>query len=201
MKKLPITLITILFSLFIACSKDDSSSSSSSKDGSTSSIKSYLGNDAYQALLENKFRFFPGEDPPNIEGSFLVSKAKLLSSNVAGDQPGNIFNDYYLDLFNQTDFSIDYEGGHRGSQKDEGSGAYLVGEGNDFSVILKTKSKIQGYDAKTAILFSGTMTSSGIRDIKYAFIMLDNYGNPGGILLKNNKCRVIVDSDGLAENM
>jgi hypothetical protein len=51
---------------------------------------------------------------------------------------------------------------------------------------------------KSLEVMSAIVTEEGLRDYQYAFIMLDNYGDPLNKLMRNGGTRIFYDEDRLA---
>jgi hypothetical protein len=138
-----------------------------------------------------------GNKPPTLSGTYLASPFILKSSNRPGDFAGQSFSDYEVRFYN---FSISaltltvdyYNGGEQGS----GLGSFVSGSGNNFSVFAELNSTYNNHPAKLVHIISGTLTATGISNLHFANIMINNFGNPDGTWIENGQGRVIYDSDG-----
>jgi len=101
---------------------------------------------------------------------------------------------------NLSTLTIDYSGSG-GSQSDDGSGSFISGSGNNFSIFLTITSEISGYEADTLYVLSGTDDGDGFIDFQLAVFMKDNFGNPGGVFIEDNKGRIFVDGDNFVEQL
>lgn len=153
---------------------------------------------------------YEGNNPPAVEGVFLIDPAEIVYDTTnnynAGDQG---FTPIYLKFSNQsiTQNTIDYEEKDVNSagkivSESSGPGAFISGEGDNFSVFFSTSgvSHRDTYDIsyKTSLVISGTKTSSGIKDIRYAFVMVDKKNDKEHDIMDVGEFRVFKDGDGLA---
>lgn len=85
-----------------------------------------------------------------------------------------------------------------GSSTDEGKGAFISGSGNNFTAHFNTEGVSSGISTKTPLVISGIKTSEGIKDLYYAFVMVEKGEDPDNILMKEGIFRVFRDQDNLA---
>lgn len=83
----------------------------------------------------------------------------------------------------------------------DGLGSFIAGSNNSFTVFTESIAVDNEYNdtAKTVIVYSGTLSESGINNFYIAVFMVDNFGNPNGHWIDNGAGRVIKDSDGFSE--
>lgn len=162
-------------------------------------------------LLEMMTPYIPiyeGDNPPMVEGAYLLSPKTLLYDSGNSYSPGRTFADNYLfftdqdeeeDTINFVGFEIDKYG--EVISERYGEGAFISGDGNNFSIFFDTFGESHYNDgdtySQTALIISGTKTSSGINNIYYAFAMVDKY-DPYNHLMAIGVFRVFVDGDGIA---
>ena len=162
-------------------------------------------------LLEMMSPYIPiyeGDNPPMVEGTYLLSPQILLYDSGNSYSPGWKFADNLLfftgqdeveDTINFAGFEIDRYG-EIISEK-YGEGAFISGEGNNFSIFFDTYGESHYNDGdtytQTALIVSGTKTPTGISDLYYAFAMVDKY-DPYNHLMAIGVFRVFVDGDGMA---
>jgi hypothetical protein len=154
-----------------------------------------------RGLLEESMPIYSGSTPPNIEGTFLVSVNELVSSSLTADDPGDIFNDLTLNFSNQDSKKnlLSYKEKQNDSSSSSDS-VLIVGKGNDFTAYFTAKGISSGIKTKEATIISGTISSKGIVDFYYAFVMLEKGSDPENQLIDEGSYRVFMDRDGLAEN-
>lgn len=143
--------------LTTACSKDDDEGPSGKFDGSVRSLEEFYNPDLVKALKDLGFTTNTGTNPPNIEGEFIGKPLELKKSSVPGDyEIGTKFSDYTFEFTNQNNqqSTVDYIG-NGGGQKDVGAGSLISGNGDSFSVYLKTTSTLGKYPAESAMAISG----------------------------------------------
>lgn len=154
-----------------------------------------------QAKMKDYITIYSGNTPPNVEGGYLISKNVAVYCEDIASAPGTIVADTYIRFSNQnaSNNTLDYD---EKSQElvSTGKGAFISGTGNNFTAFFNTVGMTHGISTKTALVISGTKTSTGIKDLHYAFIMIEKGSDPNGKLMKEGVFRVFKDQDGMAEN-
>jgi len=200
MKKLRIIIIAILITSLTSCDllpDDEGGSDTESFDGSISSVRDFFNPGVVNALQSIGFNIHEGDNPPLIiDGTYTAHPFILQNSTVPGDHTGSTFQDYIIAFSNQNNqaLTIDFIS-QNGGQSSDGSGSYISGYGNYFSIFLKANTSYQGETAKFAYAISGKVVEGGIADFQFANIMLDDNGDPGGFWIENNTGRLLHDSD------
>jgi len=199
MKNIKFLLICSLVLLISSCSSDDDSGGF---DRSTGDIKDFVTPELYDIMTELGLVIHTGNTPPLLEGGYYMSPCILSATNIETDNIGAAYasQTFYLSNMNADNLTIDYAGGG-GSQQDDGSGSFISGSGNDFSIFLTITSEISGYEADTVFVLSGTETNDGFVDFQLAVFMKDNNGNPGGVFIEDGKGRIFIDGDELVEKL
>lgn len=160
-------------------------------------------------VLEDVEEYMPiynGINPPNVEGCYFIDPFVTVyceDEGQGGYSPGDIVNSVYINLSNQdmVQRTIDYENvSINATSFSVGEGAFISGEGANFTVFFNTEGESQGIYTKTALVISGTKTSEGIQDLRYAFVMVDKGDDPGEILMKKDVFRVFEDQDKISIN-
>lgn len=152
--------------------------------------------------MEPYIDIYDGNNPPNIEGEYIASPWELVYSS-HGYSPGDIFADRYFKFYNQNlhNNTLDYKG-KQASSEDTGTGAFISGEGNNFSVFFNTEgvTHYSEYDinTKTALIVSGTLAEGGISNLQYAFVMVDKSDDPNHHVIDVGVFRVFHDQDGFS---
>ncbi len=152
--------------------------------------------------MEPYINIYDGNNPPNIEGEFVGSPFELVHST-HGFSPGDIFADLYFKFYNQNmhNNTLDYKE-KQASSEATGTGAFISGEGNNFSVFFNTEgvSHFSDYDItdKTALIISGTIADNGINNLQYAFVMVDKSDDPSHHIIDVGVFRVFRDQDGFS---
>jgi hypothetical protein len=194
-------ILSLLFTLVLSCSKKSTEPSSKVDDnGLTPAINKFVPDSLLQIIDSLGMPIYRGENPPNIENSFLCSPFELINSNRASDYIGTIFADYYVRFSEQNNtnltVSVDYI---NGPEDGEGLGGFIVGTENNFSVFSELTVVVYSDTAYILNLISGTIAADGIEDFHLALFMLDNLGNPSGYFINNGEGRVFKDSDGMSD--
>ena len=151
---------------------------------------------------------YVGNNPPNIEGTYLISPHVLLYSTVSNNPSS--FLDMYIKFYNQREQRIEYASLEQGTDQThygEGDGVvdvYISGFGEYFTVYLTTTNISSFWDSevysKSVFIFSGRKTDRGIEDITDCFLMLEKGADPSGHIVPVGTYRKFYDGDGLAEN-
>ena len=160
--------------------------------------------------LDDHMPIYTGVNPPNVEGAYYVDPAVAVyceDEDDGGYSPGDEVTSEYIRFFNQddTDNTLDYEEySESGSSSQAGYGAFISGSGDNFTAFFNTEGEAteDGHviTFKTALVISGTKTSSGIKDLYYAFVMVEKEGDIYGDLMEEGIFRVFTDEDGLSVN-
>ncbi|MBR6282797.1 MAG: C10 family peptidase [Muribaculaceae bacterium] len=147
---------------------------------------------------------YDGNTPPNIEGEYFNSPLALVYDSSNQYDVGDIFADMYLKFSNQDmlNNTLDYDE-VQGSSETTGKGCFISGMGNNFTVFFNAVgvSHYSDYDITTneALVISGTKDEQGIRDLRYAFVMVDKTDDPHPYIVPAGVFRVFGDQDGLSE--
>lgn len=191
----------IVCTIMSSCSSDSEDSNQKNEfDGSIRSIRDFYNDDLVKALEDLGFIIYTGNTPPNLEGTFIFSPFKLEDSSVPNDNIGRIFSDYIATFTNQDNNSLTIDlSGKNGNQTDNGTGSFISGEGNQFSVFLKLTSQIGNVPVETALAISGEVTENGLKNIQAVNLMLDDKGDPEDVYIDNNTGRLFYDSDYISE--
>lgn len=159
--------------------------------------------------MEPFIPIYDGNNPPTIEGVFVIDSPEVVHDTTNNYKKGDTgFTPIYMRFLNQ-DFmnnTLDYEERdvYNGKVVGEssGPGAFISGEGNNFSVFFSTTG-VNHYDKydisiKTSLVISGTKTDSGIQDVRYAFVLTDKGADPDHHIMDKGGFRVFKDSDDFA---
>ena len=155
--------------------------------------------------LKEYMPIYEGDNPPNIEGCYLIKPMVAVYCEDGGYKPGDEVTETKIHFTNQDDSNgtIDYED-IEGSDRQVGKGAFVSGDGNNFTAYFDTDGETEGeygtIKTTMALVISGTKTSSGISNIKYAFTMVKKVGDKDDELMEEGVYRVFKDKDGLAAN-
>ena len=154
--------------------------------------------------MEPYIPFYGGTTPPNIEGTVFVDPFSTVYCQDYGNggyAPGDIVTSEYIRFQNQNMIynTLDMdEVSVNGNSSQSGSGAFISGSGDNFTVFFNTVGQSYGISTKTALIISGTKTPTGIADLKYAFVMVEKGSDPNNRLMKEGVFRVFMDGDGIS---
>ena len=187
--------MTMAFSMVSCGSDDKDEGNTGTKDTRLNSVVPQ----EYRTQMERYIEIYDGVNPPNVEGVYLSSPTVLVYTSDGVYEPGHKFADKYYKFENQnmSTNTIDYEA-KQSSTIQNGSGAFISGDGNNFTIFFNSTGRDGEITTKTALVVSGTKTSEGIKNLKYAFVMLDKY-DPNDVKMDVGAFRVIKDGDGISE--
>lgn len=142
---------------------------------------------------------FEGSTPPNVEGKITLTPNLLLKSNIQGDPAGNTpFVNYLIKVYDQessNDIKISAASyGGAGTEYEESLDAAISGNGNNFSIYGRHTITLGSNSVVIANVYSGTVEGSQIKNLKKAFIVVDD-SNSGTALLKNGAIRIFFDGN------
>jgi len=162
----------------------------------------------YLSKMSAYMPLYSGNTPPTIEGVWNMSPCVLVYDSKGAYNPGHKFTDVVVELSDQSSsqntltYRDEYVSTADGSivgtsNKVE---AQIVGSGSHFTFfVISTNTETDGSWMKQASLYSGTKTSSGIKDLYNGFVVLDKY-DPNGHLMGIGEFRIINDQDGLSQS-
>lgn len=166
--------------------------------------------DEIRARMEQHIPIYDGVNPPNIEGTYVLSPMQIIYDTTGNYESGyDGFAPTYVRFYNQDERrnSLDFLGKQVWDGniigESESPNSFISGEGDNFTVFFNTTgtSYLDDYnvDTKTALVISGTKTSSGVYNIYYAFVMVEKSDDPSHHIMDVGEFRVFVDGDSLAE--
>jgi hypothetical protein len=190
---------------FAACDKDkEKDGSEIQENGLTRDINDFISQEILDEIEDMGMPINKGGNPPkNITGTFISTPDICVATNRPNDTygPGYKFADFYLTLSEQDNNKLTIKAASdQSTHTGDGEGAFIVGEGNDFSVFCpmnKVDTKTE-HKYKTVNIFSGTITDEGIKDFYHSTFMISGGGLQWG-LLENGQGRIIYDRDGMSE--
>jgi len=147
-----------------------------------------------------------GTTPPDVTGCYFLDPQETVYCEDQGNggyDPGTLVYSLYIRLYDQdrrnNTISMQEMSSNQWSES-EGNGAFIMGEGNDFTIFFDMEGTAENIYYRTATVISGTKTSAGIKDLKYAFVMTDKGDDPENKLMRVGVYRVFRDQDGLSVN-
>ena len=150
--------------------------------------------------MEPYIPIYDGVNPPNVEGTYLASPFVAVYCEDGHYSPGHQVVDLVLRFSNQ-DFTlnrIDLDTYEKGISSSSGPGAFISGDGADFSAFFNIQGTSYGVTFKEALVISGTMTNQGIKNLYYAFVMVEKGDDPNHKVMEAGYFRVFKDKDGLS---
>jgi len=171
-----------------------------SDTGLPDEINQFITPELLQEIEGLGMPIYRGNNPPaNIVGQYLVAPDVCVATNVPNDPfgPGHKFSDLYLTLSNQKQSTITVAVS-QGSGTGDGHGAYIIGEGNKFTIFVPMDYVYNGHSYKTVDIYSGIAAINGIKDCYHSTFMISGGGKQWG-LIEDGQGRVFYDKDGFSE--
>lgn len=156
-----------------------------------------------QVELSKYIPIHNGANPPDVQGAYYIMPFVAVYCEDGGYEPGDVMYPHTIRFFNQSFISntLDFsESSDSGTSSATGTGAFICGNGNNFTAFFDTEGTTDGISHKTALIISGTKCSEGIRDLFYAFVMVEKGSDPNHILMDEGVFRIFKDEDGLSIN-
>ena len=156
----------------------------------------------YKDRMDPYITIYEGANPPNIEGIYLLSPNELTYDATNQFEIGHVFSDMYFRFYNQdmVNNTLDYQEKQK-SSGGSGTGCFISGEGNNFTVYFNVDvtSRYEKYDIslKQALVISGTKTDDGIKNLEYAFVIVDKSSDPDQYVIDPGDFRAFKDGDGM----
>ena len=145
---------------------------------------------------------YDGKNPPNIEGTYYLSPQMLIGSSISSDQIGKVYASERQKYSNQdmTKKTIDMvRVSDTGTEWSKGSGAYISGSGNNFTIYFDQIGETSGIPYKWAYIISGTKTATGIKNLTCGFFMKEKGYDPDHRIVEVGTFRFFKDQDGMSE--
>lgn len=157
-----------------------------------------------QDEIDDWMPIYKGTNPPIIEGTYFIDPYACVyceDYGSGGYASGEIISSYIIRFYNQNiannTISMD-EASVSGRDTKTGTGAFISGEGNYFTAYFNTVGQSSGISTKTAVVISGEKSEEGIKNLKYAFVMVDKGDDPDHLLMEEGIFRVFEDADGIS---
>ncbi|GBU23927.1 hypothetical protein R83H12_00546 [Fibrobacteria bacterium R8-3-H12] len=148
--------------------------------------------------FENSMPIFSGTNPPDISGQYIATPLVLTGSSRSSDILGTQYADLYFAFIN-------YNGNLSYREKSTASFGVgdnvrveIVGSDNSFTAYLVSIGESEGIPTNRSVVISGTITTDGISNFYYGFIMLGKGDDPYNKVVEVHTYRTFKDSDGLA---
>lgn len=195
-------LIVFVFSVF-SCGKDNATPNDGFKDDLSPEIKNILADSLVLQLEELGFKIHKGNQPPQVEGTYLASPLELMASYGFNDvDPGRLFNDYWFHIYEQNGdkAKIDYVGAGLSDQA-IGNGSFISGNDNKFTLFSEFQAVYNDQMDYTAVsILTGEISEHGITDFQFAFVLTSKEGDENNLIfIPEGGIRTFFDNDFLAE--
>jgi len=165
--------------------------------GLSEDIQNIIPDDMVKVVKDLGMKIYEGNTPPSLSGTFLASPLVLKNSNIPDDDNGEEYDDLMFTLRNYNSeartISLDADWGGETSSTLR---SYLSGSGNNFSIFVEVYVSEGQSTCKSVDIYSGTVTSTGIKNFYYSFIIVDDYGDPYDNWAEPGDARVFYDKDG-----
>ena len=161
----------------------------------------------YLSKMSAHMPIYSGNTPPNIEGTFLISPNVMTYTNIENDfEIGSEFNDEVTDFSaqNMTTNTVMFRDESIWNSQvmaySDPAEAVVMGEGNNFTIFVIAKSTDVETNiwTKVAQIYSGTITTEGIKDCYFGLLMVDKDDDPEEQFIRRGDFRIFKDQDGLS---
>lgn len=182
--------------LFSACCKDHSDLIPG---------QDFIPDDVLRAIEENGQTIHKGFNPPALDGRYRLAPAVLVRSNFDDPYlPGHAFLDATIGFsqYNPGNLTLKVTVSEGSASSGEGSGSFVSGSGNNFTVYVKVESTdAEGNTVIHADVYSGTLEAGGIRNLQRSYFMIDDNGDPNDRYIEVGNGRLAEDQDGFSEKI
>lgn len=203
MKKI-LYLLLIGFAFLQSCSKSKDDNSDSS--GLSQDIKNFVPETVIDSMRSWGFNINEGKTPPAINGVYSLSKNYCTFDNSGFDEADTYFADYHYKFQDQDNSKLTINLNYKvvnstGSDTASGTGSFISGTGNDFTVFTDVKGLSEGVTYEWITFCSGTVTDNGIQNFQFGLYVKDKGPDPNNALINIGSARIFKDDDGLAEKI
>jgi hypothetical protein len=130
--------------------------------GLTRDIREMVSEEILERIEEAGMEIYTGDNPPTLEGSFVISPLKLVSSTIESDSTEDMFVDYIYSFLNQNNHNLTIEVATQGrDSKGQGTGGFIVGENGRFTIFVENNEESSTGWAKQGEVISGELTAYG----------------------------------------
>lgn len=146
--------------------------------------------------FKERMPIYEGVTPPDITCSFTLSKY-ICDYSSTSTKPENLA-DRFMAFYKKDGNTYEYSG-KQANGVQYSPRIIVIGNADKFTAyFISDDQQSDGSWATRADLLSGIMTEDGIKDVMYAFIILESY-DPENKYMDVNEYRIFSDADGLAE--
>lgn len=146
---------------------------------------------------------YNGVNPPNIEGAYLLSPYKTVFCEDGAYAPGRVIDTYKIKFSNQnfdanTIDMIKYDT-EEANTYDIGKGAFISGDGSNFTAFFSTEGYCRGVYTRTALVISGTKNGQNLQDLHCGFVMVGKGDDPDHKVMDAGVFRIFKDGNRVSE--
>lgn len=204
MKQVLFTAVILTSILVSSCKKDDNNSPG--PDQFPAPIANIAPQSMIDSLRARGSHIYSGTTPPIVNGIYLMSPDSCTYDNSPSNSAGNIYSDYKFRFSNQDNsaFTITleqktYPGGLVSTAP---ASTYISGSGNNFSIFTLRNQSAAGIPGQIYNIFSGTITSAGIKDLQNTLYVRSKGADPNNLLIPAGSVRVFINGGaGTAVNV
>jgi hypothetical protein len=190
---------------FTACNEDENGGENSNnvdKDGLTKEIRNIVSDENLEKFKVIGIEINGGNKPPNIEGKYLCAPDICIKSSVPGDPwVGLQMADAELTFSEQNNTKLTvltYFDEASGGQTGKGTGSFITGSGNKFTVFVKMTGTLNGLPLETIDIYTGEISASGIKNCHSAQMITKGNIHTN---LPEGEVRLFKYGNGLAERI
>lgn len=182
----------VVFSISVACVD--------SEDSIPKQVEDFLSEDDILALESVGMNIYRGSNPPNIEGSYLASTLEVFYDDL-NTKPSDEMAHYTYDFENQggDKVTVGFSAPAANDSATDLDG-YISGSGDCFNVFVEIKGTDDGCSYTMPSIFSGCVSSDGIAEWQWGYVMGERVGTSCGSLKEGHR-RIFIEGDELATKL
>jgi len=193
--------------LAAGCPESDDGFTTGMGDADTTEEPPEVPDEVYEFLdVEDLMRLddagmplYYGDDPPNIEGTFLLDSLLIVYDDSGWE--GLPILTYWITFADQAEdqrLTCSYECPEAGDVG-FGTDGYISGQEDCFSVFIDVSGQTGGCEYRSLSAYSGCKRPEGIKGFHHGFMMLEKQGEDCDLLVEVDSIRVVEETDDLAE--
>ncbi len=161
-------------------------------------VNEFLNQEFIDILQDRGMEIHKGFDPPDVTGNYYVdswtNKETSLQYVNYSYQFANQTPNLQIEVNSKSDRAVAF-----------GTGAFISGDGTNFSIYCETDSHISEDDhevyIKSADIYSGSISQDGILNFEKGFIILEKDNDLNNRYMNVGDSRIVYEADGLASSV
>lgn len=187
MRKISLFIVSLAALFMVSCTKNnDTTLTFLGEEEYVEDIVKVIPQNVRDVFKKRFGEIYTGDKPPKIEGEFLFAPKKRDTSNVSPNVwPVDVYEpNVYLKFMNQHNKVVTFI--HNEQTETVTDTVYVMGHDSYFTVYYTENKKMDYgiYDVrvKRGIIYKGRITDDGIRNLRYASVIMDVVDSSNGAL-------------------